>query len=662
MKLLRIVFTVFLFIHSILLGAFPLFGQAKVDSLLRLLAAHRQQDSLRVNLQLQIAHAYQPTDPGLAEYFATNAADLAQTLSYTPGLIEAQVIRASILARLQQYEQALALYLNALALAENNRDDVHAARIHQQLGDLYIRLGIDSLASASYQHAYALQQRLRDTSSLIHLSGALGNIRMRQLAQKPPSQRDFSQVFELFNQEFTFASMKGDSTGIADALDNMGYIYFMQGQYDKATWNFSTAFDMFQRLHQPQRIARLSYEIGDLLLAQGKYDEAENQLQKAYQMAVEQHDPFLLMRDCLKLALVKAMKNKPDEALLYQRQYEQLHDSLYSLQQSKTIAELIGQYRSQKNENLIVSLREQQQAQQHIIRRQLYWVITIGCILLLLIIIAILLWRENQLRKKHFDELQQKNQSIEITRNELEQKNKELEKLNKIKDRILSVISHDIRNPLASMEMMLELMKTGSLSMEEITHVTSSLSESLTETNNFLTNILEWSKSQMNGIHPKPTLVNIKDAVLENIRFCQWQAEKKKIQIRYDVPDRLQAYADREMLRIILRNITTNAIKFTNENGHIFIGAEKLNGMVKIWVKDDGVGIKPADRPKVFGMENFSSRGTANEIGTGLGLVLCKEMVESHGGSIWFESEENKGTTFYFTLPAQPRQQSADIF
>ncbi|MBX5437939.1 MAG: tetratricopeptide repeat-containing sensor histidine kinase [Thermoflavifilum sp.] len=660
MKVLRVVFTVFLFISSILLGTFSLRGQVKVDSLLRLLSAHPQQDSLRVNLQLQVAHAYLTTDPGLAEYFAANAADLSQSISYLPGLIEAYAIRASLLMKRQQYEQALAIYLQALALAENTHDDAHIAHIQQQLGDLYLQLDIDSLAFAAYQRAYTLQQQLHDTSSLIHLLGALGNIRMRQLAQKPPSQRDFSQVFELFNQEFTLASVKTDSLGIADALDNMGYIYFMQGQYDKATWNFSTALDMFQRLRQPHRIARLSCEIGELLLAQGKYDEAENQLQNAYQMASEQHDAFLLMRDCLKLALVKAIKNKPDEALQYQRQYEQLRDSLYSLQQSKTIAELLGQYRSQKNENLILNLREQQQAQQHIIRRQLYWVITIGCIVLLLTIIAILLWRDNQLRKKHFDELQQKNQSIEMTRNELEQKNKELEKLNKIKDRILSVISHDIRNPLASMEMMLELMKTGSLSLEEIANVTSSLSESLTETNNFLTNILEWSKSQMNGIQPKPALINVKDAVLENIRFCRWQAEKKKIQIRYDVPDRLQAYADREMLRIILRNITTNAIKFTHENGHIFIGAEKLNGMVKIWIKDDGVGIKPADRPKVFGMENFSSKGTANEIGTGLGLVLCKEMVESHGGSIWFESEENKGTTFYFTLPAQPRQATSE--
>ncbi|SFV28368.1 ATP-binding protein [Thermoflavifilum thermophilum] len=655
MKLLRSVFTFFLFTTCILWGAFSLSGQVKVDSLLRLLSAHPQQDSLRVNLQLQVARAYLTSDPGLAEYFASSAAELSQTLAYMPGLTEAQMIRAFLFMQRQQYEQALALYLNTLAVAENNQDNFHAARIQEQLGDLYARLGIDSLALNAYQRAYSLQQRLRDTASLIHLSGALGNIRIRQLAQKPPSLRDFSQVFELFNQEFILASAKNDSTGIADALDNMGYIYLMQGQYDKATWNFSTAFDIFQRLHLPQRIARLSYEIGALLLAQGKYDDAEKQLQNAYQMASEQHDPFLLMNSCLKLALVKAIKNMPDEAIFYQNRYEQLRDSLNSLQQSKTIAELLGQYRSQKNESLIVSLREQQQVQQHIIRRQLYWVITIGCILLLIAIIAVLLWRDNQLRKKHFEELQQKNQSIETTRNELEQKNKELEKLNKIKDRILSVISHDIRNPLASMEMMLELMKTGSLSLEEIANVTSSLSESLAETNNFLTNILEWSKSQMHGIQPKPTLIKVKDIVLENIRFCQWQAEKKKIQIRYDVPERLQVYADREMLRIILRNITTNAIKFTHENGHIFIGAEKLNGMVKIWIKDDGVGIKPADRPKVFGMENFSSRGTANEIGTGLGLVLCKEMVESHGGSIWFESEENKGTTFYFTLPAQPK-------
>ncbi|MCL6524135.1 MAG: tetratricopeptide repeat-containing sensor histidine kinase [Thermoflavifilum sp.] len=654
MKLLRSFFTILLFLFSVS----RLNGQARVDSLLKLLSSHPQQDSLRISLQLQVAKAYLTTDPNLAEYFASSAADLAKSLSDTKQLAEARAIKAYLLLQQNQYQQALALYLDALNLAENNHYDQLTAIILAQLGDLYLQIGIDSLAAQVYSKAYQLQQQLRDTSSLIHITGALGAIRMRQLAEKQPAQRNYNEVFELFNQEFSLASLKNDSLGIADALDNMGYIYYLQGQYDKATWNLSIAFDMFQRLHHPRRLAKLYFELGALMLAQGKYDDAETQLETAYKMAAEQHDPFLLMQNCLKLALVKAIKNKPYEAILYQQQYEQLHDSLYSLQQNKTIAELLGQYKSQKNENLILNLREQQQQQQHIIRRQLYGFISIGLIMILLAIIALLLWRENRQRKQHFEQLQQQNLRIEAAQRELEQKNKELEKLNKIKDRILSVIAHDIRNPLASMEMMIELMKTQSLSMEEITNLTSSLSESLTETNNFLTYILEWSKSQMSGIQPKPTLVNIKEVVVEIIRFCNWQAEKKKIQIRYDVPDRLQAYADREMLRIILRNITTNAIKFTNENGHIFIGAEKLNGMVKIWVKDDGIGIKPADRPKVFGMENFSSRGTANEIGTGLGLMLSKEMVESHGGTIWFESEENKGTTFYFTLPAQPQKSS----
>jgi two-component system, sensor histidine kinase and response regulator len=664
MKVYRVVLNSILWLGCLLFCCRLEAQNKSTDSLFSLLSSHTTQDSIRVNLLNEIASSYLTKDLSLADYFTNNAITLSKQINYTPGLTKALIIKASILQQRGFYDKALTNYLNALNKAESIQDTPDISDIYNSLGDIYLYTNDITSAQNSYKASLKLQQQIRDTSMIISLLGKIGNIQLQFINAKNVEDRNYTDVFNIFNQEFMLSSQQNNQEGIADALDNMGNIYFQQGQYDKATYNFSAALDLFQKLNNPQRIANLYFEIGALALSQNKYPVADTSLQLAYNMAQQQQNNHLKMNVALKLAIAKALNNNPNAAIHYQQIYQQLRDSIDNSQQSKNVADLQVRYKTQKKENTINQLQQQQVKQNDIIRQQVYWQIAICFIVVLLAIVAILLYRTNKISKRHNEELAQKNENILHTKEEMEIKNKELEKLNKIKDRILSVISHDIRNPLASMEMMLELMKTGGLTIQEIAMVTDSLSESLTETNNFLNNILEWSKNQMSGIHAKPTLLNVKDSVIENVRFCKWQAERKNIQLISDVPDKLRAFADREMLRIVLRNITTNAIKFTKENGHIQIGAEKLNGHVKMWIKDDGVGIKPADRPKVFGVDNFSSKGTANEIGTGLGLVLCKEMIESNGGSIWFESEENKGTTFFFTLPGQQKtsvQETADV-
>lgn len=634
----------------------PLFGQTrKVDSLLSALSLHSQKDKIRVGLLDEIAKAYLPTDQNLAGYFNDNALALSQEINDSKGLVSALVLKGTLLRMKDQDDSATGYFLGALNRAGLIRDTPSLGIIYMGLGDINLRANHVLTSLGDYRQALKLEEVLQDTAHIIRLLGRIGHLELEQVNQRSLNNRDYSQVFQRFNQEFILSLQNNNQEGIADALDHMGRIYYLQGQSDKALTNFNAALDIFNRLGRLRSLASLHYEIGNLLLAAGKYDSAENYLQLAYYGASQLNDQSLLMKDCLKLSMVKALKGETSEALQFQKIYEFLRDSMDNADQNRNIADLQVKYKSETKDNDIDLLKQQQARQKTIIQQQFYWGMAILCILALVLTVSILLFRTNKSRKVHFQELTRKNQDIEQKNQEVESKNQELEKLNRIKDRILSVISHDIRNPLASMEMMLELMKTGGLTMQEIAMVTDSLSESLTETNNFLNNILEWSKNQMAGIQVKPVMVNLKDAVLDNVRFCRYQAERKNIELVNDVPEKLRVYADKEMIRIVLRNLTTNSIKFTNDNGHIHFGAEKLNGKVKLWVRDDGIGIKPADRPKVFGVDNFSSKGTANEIGTGLGLVLCKEMVESNGGSIWFESEENKGTTFYFTLPNFPK-------
>jgi signal transduction histidine kinase len=167
-----------------------------------------------------------------------------------------------------------------------------------------------------------------------------------------------------------------------------------------------------------------------------------------------------------------------------------------------------------------------------------------------------------------------------------------------------------------------------------------------------LTNLLEWSQAQTGRMEFNPEYFNLVDLIGENKKLFDVIASQKAITIKKVLPNEISAFADKSMINTVLRNLITNSIKFTKEGGEVKISAEKRTKEILISVSDNGIGLVPERLEKLFRIDkNDSTPGTNNEKGTGLGLILCKEFVENHGGKIWAESEEGKGSTFYFTLP-----------
>jgi len=170
--------------------------------------------------------------------------------------------------------------------------------------------------------------------------------------------------------------------------------------------------------------------------------------------------------------------------------------------------------------------------------------------------------------------------------------------------------------------------------------------------NNLLDNLLQWSRTETGRISFEQTKVSLLMIVEETKDFLEGDANRKKIHIETHIDPRLEVMADENMLKTVIRNLLSNAIKFTYEKGTIHISSQLNDSSVIIAVKDNGTGI-PADKiPQLFNLDNnMLKKGTANETGTGLGLMLCKEFIERHGGKIWVESEVGKGSEFKFTLP-----------
>ncbi len=233
-------------------------------------------------------------------------------------------------------------------------------------------------------------------------------------------------------------------------------------------------------------------------------------------------------------------------------------------------------------------------------------------------------------------------------------KNQQLAELNATKDKFFSIISHDLRSPFTSILGFAGLLKNeiGNYTDEEIKNLVEIIYNTGKKTFELLENLLEWSRTQTGAMDYDPEELNLEEVVLNVISLADQIAKTKNISISYNIPANLSAFADLNMINTVLRNLTNNAIKFTHKNGFVGISAIRKTDEIEICVSDTGIGMSENIKDKLFLIkEKISTRGTENEKGTGIGLILCKELISKHNGKIWVESETGNGSVFKFTLP-----------
>jgi two-component system, sensor histidine kinase and response regulator len=250
------------------------------------------------------------------------------------------------------------------------------------------------------------------------------------------------------------------------------------------------------------------------------------------------------------------------------------------------------------------------------------------------------------------EELRELNVNLE---KKVEQRTRELNELNATKDKFFSIIAHDLKNPFNTLMGFTELLLDNleDYTTEKLKEFIGILHETSRQSYALLENLLEWSRSQTGRLQLKPESVDLYEITEENINLLSNQAVKKKIILNNDIPIKSVVLADANMVRTVIRNLISNAIKYTRDSGSITIDAELKNNLFEISISDTGIGIKPENLEKLFRIDiNYSTRGTADESGTGLGLILCREFIVKNEGTIWVESEYGKGSTFKFTLPA----------
>jgi two-component system sensor histidine kinase/response regulator len=245
-------------------------------------------------------------------------------------------------------------------------------------------------------------------------------------------------------------------------------------------------------------------------------------------------------------------------------------------------------------------------------------------------------------------------QQLQMQNTILEEQKEELAQLNASKDKFFSIIAHDLRSPLTALLTYTRFAAESltSFSQDELQEMVDNLRDTSENLYELLENLLDWSRIQGGMMKFYPQKVNIRDVLRRNLALFEPNARQKQIILKSSIQEKMFAYVDEKMVDAIIRNLISNALKFTPTNGHIEVNASQNEEFLKVSVADTGIGVSKEDLPKLFRIdERYRDSGTEGEMGTGLGLILCKELIEKSGGQIWAESEIGKGSTFIFTLP-----------
>lgn len=441
-----------------------------------------------------------------------------------------------------------------------------------------------------------------------------------------------------------------DRKNEALSLNDIGELYRLMKNNDKALANHLVALEIRQELKDKQSIAESYNNIGALYYSQGNFQRSIGNLLLGLDAAQDSEYHHQLGKSYEYLSDCYEAMGDFKTALQYKSLLFSMNDFIINEKTEQQLLETQDRYMIEKREAQIEKLemdrvlREEEISKQKIIKNFLF-VVVVLCLFIVGIVIYFLLKQKRT------------NKKLEVANSLVNTQNLELQDLNATKDKFFSIISHDLKGPLNSLTSFSSLLinHTDSLSKEEIKMFALDFDKSLKNLFSLLENLLEWSRSQTGNIEFTPEPFDLSLLLEENKELLKAQAQNKKITLAYENGTPQMVSAHKNSVNTVVRNLISNAIKFTPEDGTVAMELTKLDTDVVVSVTDTGVGMPPEVIRKLFRIDSkHSTKGTANEKGTGLGLILCKEFIEKNGGRIWVKSKEGQGSAFYFSLPLQP--------
>ncbi len=629
------------------------------------------QNQQYVNLLIELGTAYRFVKLDSLYELSNRALSLSKTAKYTLGECRALGNIGDYFSDKGETEKSIRYYQQSFLLADSLNKKKIKAGILNDLGAQYSYLGNYAEALKSYLRGIDIARGTKDKLML--------SIINENIASLYASQKEYEEALDFYKEVEALNEEIGNEMYMAETFSNIAWLYSHMGHQEKAMEKVNLSIKIFEK-HEIYDWLAFAYGVkGEIYLTQKKYKwalhwfEQSNLLHKnleddrsridllnglanAYfglgendistQYALEGFRVSKKIkslegrRDCAE-TLYKIYKNRNDfeKALHYLEIFQTLSDSLYKDENKKTLTLLKTKLNYDKQKTELISENERALAKQRNY-------INIALIFLLLVLgVSIPLYFNHKKLRRLNKELQKNTSS-------LKDREAELNAINKTKDKLFSIIGHDLRGPIGALQGILKLFSSGEIVKEDFSEFIPKLKSDVDHILFTLNNLLSWGYAQLNGTVSRPKMVSLNKLVESNINLLSEMAKNKSIKIIHRIPENTLAYADKNQIDVVIRNLISNSIKFTHENGLITIEAEEENYHWKIRVRDTGIGMDEKTLEVLFAENsNRTTYGTNDEKGTGLGLSLCKEMVAKNKGEIWVESTPKKGSTFFFTIP-----------
>ena len=529
------------------------------------------------------------------------------------------------------YDKAITYYLKSLDISTQLKETVDLIVSHIDIADTYTKAKELDKAVEHIETAYRLanqQKKLKPTD-------------LEARAQLASASNRYAEILTIRHQYDKALEKHEEALGIYRGMNYKAYIartlmliadvYLQQKNYDKSEGAFKQCLQYEAQFINVDQ-AELHFKIGTLYRVQKRLAEAEKEFLKSLYLADKYDYKEIVQKANYQMFLVRFEKNDRESALKYLNTANALNDSIFSIEKARSVAGIELKFNSEKRENELNSLKARE--------NRLFLILSMGVFLMIVLFLGYII----QLRGRNY-------RSLKIKNEEIQNQYKRLEESNEILSQFAYVVAHDLKEPLRSIGSYIGLiqMKHGKELPESAKEYMTFVNAGVKRMYSLLTDLLDFSQvvSQQPGaevIRPEEVLEDVKANLRNSI-----ESKSARIEYSKNLPS---ICMNRLHLLQLFQNLISNALKFTTKIPHISIDGKEENGQILLTIEDNGIGMKKDFSNKIFVLfQQLNKKGQFE--GTGIGLTICKNIVEKYNGRIWFDSEENTGTKFYISIPAQ---------
>lgn len=593
-----------------------------------------QNNISQIRLLDSLSDVYSQISIDSAILYHKNGLEIALKMKLEPELIYKMHLKLGILYRKKgDFSKALSSDINALKIAETLSDTSKIGTGNNSIGIDYYRMGEFEKALSYFNSGFTCRSQVADSSGMADsyynigmLYDDMGNSKLCRLF--------YLKALDLFTKI-------NITDGIADAYNGLAGMYYREKKIDSVSFFALKAFEIYESSGNKEMLSFMSINIANLYNMQGKYTEALQIIRKGIAIAEEIGLVSQLRQGYKALSETYAYMGDYKNAYLNYQTFSVYRDSVFNIEKARSFDELMAKYQTEKKERLLIQKGAELSLQNFLTdrnrnQRNMFIVLTA----LVLIMLGMLLWRYRD--KKRMTII-------------LDRRNEELKQTNATKDKFFSIISHDLRSPVSSFQRLSASIEQSfdKIDTDTLKGYISELNRSSKNIHGLLGNLLQWAMSQSGRLSPEKKTIDINAVLKDVITKDTPLAQEKDIRIETSLKEGVHVIADAMMVETVIRNVLSNAIKFSPEGSSVKINSIVTDKKVILRIGDQGKGMNEEDVKKLFRIEEDVKKigGSDKNKGAGLGLILCKELIGLNDGALFVESSSPEGSVFAIELP-----------